>query len=126
LRHNLGSQRKIPKINQTRFKLYYENNNGKVTAGNRSYVSISQVFAWTLGGIKEARHCRVLRRARPVDALIPGEATGVEISTETLRRGSSFGERTSQLSRLNCQMIRRQRQGSWVLKESFIATYDPA
>jgi hypothetical protein len=42
LRHDTGGQSEVPKINQAQFKLYLENNNGKVTAGSRSYVSLSQ------------------------------------------------------------------------------------
>jgi hypothetical protein len=49
LRRDTGYQNEVREVNQTQFKLYLENNNGKVTAGTRSYVSLSQRFARHLG-----------------------------------------------------------------------------
>jgi hypothetical protein len=49
LRHDTGYQSEVREVNQTQFKLYLEINNGKVTAGTRSYVSLSQRFARHLG-----------------------------------------------------------------------------
>jgi hypothetical protein len=56
LRHDTGYQSEVREVNQNQFKLYLEINNGKVTAGTRSYVSLSQMFARHLGlDLEEAR-----------------------------------------------------------------------
>jgi hypothetical protein len=45
LRQDTGSQSEVSEVNQTQFKLYLENDNGKVTAGTRSCVGLSHELA---------------------------------------------------------------------------------